>query len=364
MVSVRAKTAAGKGLPAEQGFLLIADITGYSGYVIESPLEYAEDVVTEVTGLVSDRLGHVFRVNKLEGDAVFGYALAADASMLLDSIEECYFVFRRRLEGIHHSTSCTCAACTKLPDLDLKFVVHHGDFIRRPASGGEELTGQDVILAHRLLKNTVSQVLGRRGYALLTEACVVKLGVDPDVLGMREHRESYPDVGDVRAFVVDLEERFADWKDRRRIFVSSAEAAFEIETILPAPPPVVWEYLTSPDKRMSWREHSIEEATLGGRRCTGTTSYCVDGRAAVYEEILDWRPFDYFTESRTLSGATKLVLTTELEATSDGTVVKTRGRRLRGRERAAWLVARPRVVRSLRDGYSRLAAILPEEQSA
>lgn len=132
-----------------------------------------------------------------------------------------------------------------------------------------------------------------------------------------------------------------------------------MEAILPASPPVVWEYLTSPDKRMSWREHSVAEATLGGRRCTGTTSYCVDGRAAVYEEILDWHPFDYFTESRTLPGAAKRILTTELEPTGDGTRVKTRGRRLRGKERAAWLVARPPVVRSLRDGYTRLAAILP-----
>lgn len=352
-----------KGLAAEQGFLLIADISGYSGYVIESPLEYAEDVVADVTRAVSDHLQHVFRVNKIEGDAVFAYAREADPSMLLDTVEECYFVFRSRLESIEHSTSCTCSACTKVPELDLKFVIHHGNFICRPRSGGEELTGQDVILVHRLLKNAVAETLGKRGYALLTEACVTKLGIDPVVLGMREHDETYADVGDVRAFVVDLEERFADWKERRRVFVSPADAAFEVEVILPVPPPVVWEYLTSPDKRMSWREHSVEQATIGGRRCTGTTSYCVDGRAAVYEEILDWRPFDYFTESRTLQGATKLVLTTQLEATDDGTCVKTRGRRLRGKERPAWLIARPRVVRSLRDGYSRLAAILPAAES-
>jgi hypothetical protein len=30
-----------------------------------------------------------------------------DGSMLLDSIEECYFGFRRRIRGIEHSTSCT-----------------------------------------------------------------------------------------------------------------------------------------------------------------------------------------------------------------------------------------------------------------
>src|SRR5919108_373502 len=136
----------------ERGCLLIADISGYTDYVVSSPLEYAEEVVADITQDVVARLEPVLRVNKLEGDAAFGYALDGeiDASMLLDSIEECYFGFRRRLRGIEHSTNCSCNACTKAPELNLKFVVHHGDFIRRLSSRGEELTGQDVILVHRL----------------------------------------------------------------------------------------------------------------------------------------------------------------------------------------------------------------------
>jgi hypothetical protein len=98
----------------------------------------------EITRDVVEHLEPVLRVNKLEGDAAFGYALDGelDASMLLDSIEECYFGFRQRLRGIEHSTNCSCNACAKAPDLNLKFVVHYGDFIRRPGARGEELTGQ------------------------------------------------------------------------------------------------------------------------------------------------------------------------------------------------------------------------------
>ena len=141
--------------------------------------------------------------------------------MLLDSIEECYFGFRRRIRGIEHSTSCSCNACVKAPELNLKFVVHYGDFIRRSGSHGDELTGHDVILVHRLLKNTVSEALGLKGYALCTEACVNALGIDPVALHMAEGHEQYPDVGDVPVCIVDLEARWDVERERRRVAVRS-----------------------------------------------------------------------------------------------------------------------------------------------
>lgn len=361
MSAVRARAGDRQPRAAERGCLLIADISGYTDYVVESPLEYAEDVVADVTATIAEQLGAVLRVNKLEGDAVFGYALAgeADGSMLLDAVEQCYFGFRRRLEGMQHATSCSCKACSKLPDLDLKFVVHYGEFIRRSAAAAEELTGHDVILVHRLLKNAVADALGNRGYALLTEACVAALGLDPAALGMLEHRERYGDVGEMRAFVLDLEARYAEENERRRVFVAADEAAFEVDALVGAPPPVVWEYLTAPDKRTTW-QGKVEEASVGGRRSTGTTSVCVDGRALVYEEILDWRPFDYFTESRALPRSAKLVLTTALEPVGEGTRVSVRGGKLSGADGLVWRAARRGVVRRLRRDLDRLSAAVPD----
>lgn len=359
-----ARTRAGSAkLAPEEGCLLIADISGYTGYVVAGPLEYAEDVVADVTATVADHLGSVFRLNKLEGDAVFGYTLAGegDGSMLLDAVESCYFTFRRRLEGMQHATNCTCTACTKLPELDLKFVLHYGTFVRRAAGGGEELTGEDVILVHRLLKNAVVEELGTRGYVLVTEACARALSLDPASLGWVAHSETYPDGGDLHAFVSDLETRWRDERERTRVYVSPEEAVFEIEAMVAGPPMRVWDYLTSPDKRAHWQDLRIDEVTDGGRRCTGTVSVCVDGRTMVYEEVLDWRPFDYFTERRTLPGVGKLVLTTELEAVNGGTRVRTRAQRLRGADRLAAALRLPRVRRDLRRAYARLAAALAED---
>jgi hypothetical protein len=57
---------------------------------------------------------------------------------LLDRVEE-------------HRGVGSCNACAKAPELNLKFVVHHGEFIRRSGSHGEELTGQDVISSTALI---------------------------------------------------------------------------------------------------------------------------------------------------------------------------------------------------------------------
>jgi Protein of unknown function (DUF2652)/Polyketide cyclase / dehydrase and lipid transport len=344
---------------ADRGCLLIADVSGYTDYVVSSPLEYAEDVIAEITRDVVHRLEPVFRVNKLEGDAAFGYALDGelDGSMLLDSIEGCYFGFRRRLRGIEHSTNCTCNACAKAPELNLKFVVHHGEFIRRAGSHGEELTGHDVILVHRLLKNTAADVLGAKGYALCSEACVNALGLDPIALGMERHGENYPDVGDVPSWVVNLERRWETELERRRVLIEPGEESLSVDVRLPVPASVAWDYMTSPAKRLLWQVDRIEQVDEGGRRCTGSSSVCVDGRAQIYEEILDWRPFDYFTERVSLPGGATAVLTTAFAEDGDATRIVTRARPDSGR--IAWLRTAPGLRRRLRSRYQRLAALMP-----
>jgi len=53
-----------------------------------------------------------------------------------------------------------------LDRLHLKVIAHHGQAVCKHVRGFEELAGPDVILAHRLLKNTVQTL----DYVLLTEA--------------------------------------------------------------------------------------------------------------------------------------------------------------------------------------------------
>src|SRR5438046_1046695 len=86
-----------------------------------------------------------------------GLILGADGRMLVETVEGCYFAFRRRLRSIEHLTTCTCRACQQIPGLQLKLVAHHGEYVVHEVAGSRELVGNDVVLLHRLLKNTVTK---------------------------------------------------------------------------------------------------------------------------------------------------------------------------------------------------------------
>lgn len=86
-------------LPAAQPTcLLIADISGYTGYLAGTELDHAQDILADLIGAVVSSLRPGFRLAKLEGDAAFTFRPVdrIDGSALLDTIEQCYVGFRRR----------------------------------------------------------------------------------------------------------------------------------------------------------------------------------------------------------------------------------------------------------------------------
>ena len=78
-----------------------------------------------------------------------------------------------------------------------------------------------MIVVHRLLKNDVVERLGMRAYALISQACIDASDIDPAALGMRAHTETYDRIGDVPAWVHDLERRWQEEEARGRVFVDA-----------------------------------------------------------------------------------------------------------------------------------------------
>jgi len=311
----------------ESGCLAIADISGYTSYLAGAELDHAQDVLEDLTETVVKALTPPMQLSKLEGDGVFVYMPGSriDASMLLDTFDAAYFAFRRRQEAIDRATQCDCNACVLIPRLDLKFVAHHGAFGRQRVAGSEELSGSDVILVHRLLKNRVAEIIGHPGYALYTDAVLAAMGVDPERLRMRRHDEAVEGIGPVSGWIQDLHERWTEERERRRVKVSRDDAVGVFTYEVPAPRALVWTYLTDPGLRADWTPgvQRIDQTTPDGRRGTGTRNHCVHGKNASLEEILDWRPFDYFTiENHVPVPLLKPIRTTyELEDTPEGTRV-------------------------------------------
>ncbi len=350
---------------AERGCLVIADISGYTRYLMGTELEHAQDVLADLMETVATALQPILRLSKLEGDAAFAYAPASgiDPSMLLDTVDRAYFSFRSRLRDVAQATTCTCNACMLIPDLNLKFAVHHGQFVRRPVAGSEELTGADVVLVHRLLKNSVAETFGWRGYALFSAACVETMGVDAEALGMHAHRERYEDVGEIAVWVTDLEARWHAEQERRRVYVVPDRASFEwVGPVTPLAPEALWQYLTVPEKRAVWlRADRLDQQTVGGRRGAGTVTHCVHGRDVRLEEILDWRPFRYFTSRWHIPAIGPWAWTYELEQVEGGTRVRVRGDRLTGKNRLLWVAMRRPVMKELDAAGEKLLAMIADE---
>jgi uncharacterized protein YndB with AHSA1/START domain len=298
----------------ESACFVIADISGYTSFLAGVELDHAQDIIADVMDTVLRRLRPPFRLAKFEGDAAFVYAVTdkVDGSLLQDAIESAYFAFRKRLRNIKQSSSCDCNACSRMQELDLKFVSHHGEFIKHRMAGREELVGNDVILIHRLLKNAVNERLGSHAYALYSDRCIQAMGIDPVAQGLVEYQELIDVIGEVKCWVRDLENAWEKENGRQRNEVARGKAAMVIEFDIAAPRPTVWEHFTLPDLRPKWRgADEVRETVASGRRGAGTVNHCMHGKDAIIEEVLDWRPFDYLTLTTLLPmpGASKVLMT-------------------------------------------------------
>ena len=112
---------------------------------------------------------------------------------LLDLIRATHAEFAAGRDEAARLTTCTCGACTRAGSLDLKFVVHAGKYVLQDIAGSRELTGLDVVLAHRLLKNHAAEAVGTGAYLLVTDAAARTLDVpiegrDPDDRDLRALR--------------------------------------------------------------------------------------------------------------------------------------------------------------------------------
>jgi class 3 adenylate cyclase len=189
------------------GCIVIVDISGYTQFVKmhRTAMVHAEQIITDLMESVLDVQGPPLVLDKLMGDAATFYssddgdtsaeAIAAQVVRFFDAFNES--------EGVLVSCNvCICDACTQMGSLKLKAILHHGELILKQMGGGTELAGSDVILAHRLLKNSVEG----DEYILMTEAfhdrsgdldeMAPHFGQEQTDLGPVDVAVFYPDSGD------------------------------------------------------------------------------------------------------------------------------------------------------------------------
>jgi len=178
--------------------LVIADISGYTRFLKLHALSmiHAEQVISDLLESVINAADYPLTLNRLEGDAAFLYALttgdeAAIARDVVRQIEGFFTAFRAKATELA-VVYCPCDACGRLDQLKLKVIVHYGPVVFKRVRQFENLGGEDPILIHRLLKNTIPA----HEYILMTETFYQLVG---DLPGLRSESriEQYADVGQV-----------------------------------------------------------------------------------------------------------------------------------------------------------------------
>ena len=198
----------------QTGYLVLADISGYTSFVAKTEIEHADMALSFLLETIIEKLNSLLTISKLEGDAVFAYVEESnlqEARSLLELIDQTYLAFREKALALYSQATCPCRACRALPTLDLKFMVHHGDYIIQQVAGIKDLLGTDVNLIHRLSKNHVSESTGWQGYALLTDPVLERLQTDK--ASFVQQSESYEHLGEVETYVMDMHIRYEAMKE-------------------------------------------------------------------------------------------------------------------------------------------------------
>ena len=309
---------------ANKGYFIITDISGYTEFLTKSELDHAQDALQSLFDVQLANIKHPFVISGFRGDAIFMYVPETnfvEPQSLLESLENLYFVFADTLRQMTFNTTCTCRACQNMSNLDLKMVVHYGEYAIQKPGDREELLGADVIVPHRMLKNHVIDETGIQSYALFSEAAATALTLTELAYPLVPHTETYEHLGEVQMQVLDLHKVWEREQDRKRVLIAPEAAWLTMEWELPYPVPVVWEYLTIFRFEQKYGGYDLVKRTdaLGGRTQIETTYHCAHGEIQFFNKILDWKPFEYYTIHQRIEGMTEYRQSRVLTPTETGT---------------------------------------------
>jgi len=163
-----------------RAILLVADISGYTGFVREHArsASHARQIVSRLLRSVISAASPPLLVNEIEGDAVFFYALGEERALpelagdIREQIPRLFRSFTHEMNLLSRKPRCSCRACAGIGELRLKQVVHTGEVATEKIDRFDKLFGLEVIVVHRMLKNSVPA----QEYLMISEAAFSLFG--------------------------------------------------------------------------------------------------------------------------------------------------------------------------------------------
>ena len=279
----------------ERGYPLLADISGFVPFVLESEVDHANEIIQELLEFIITKLSSTFTIAQIDGDAIFAFApqeRITRGETLFELLETTYIAYKDQLLQVSRVRTCGCNACRNASKLDLKFAVHYGEYIPNEIQKQFDLIGlAPLFIRKREWKEPVKEATNWRGYALFTQDCLTQLGLHPEDL-----RAAEIPGGSIRTFCLNLESRYKSMLEDRRVFITDEEALYSLTVDFPVDPPVLWSWINEPEKRTQWFILPwTARSRPNGRTGAGAVNHCNHGIGDTLETVLDWRPFVYYT---------------------------------------------------------------------
>ena len=202
--------------------LVIADIGGYTRFMSlhRMSLAHAQENTLRLLDAVIDAAPDL-ELSGLEGDAAFLYVTDPTAQEVTHSLaglaSAMHWAFHTEQGKMESLSVCRCDACHQTGKLNVKIVAHYGEVVLTPRRGGTTLAGVDVILVHRMLKNSAPI----DEYVLMTGAVRELAGppfsdlstpIDEELEGLGTEHLYFVDMASVARPITPLEP--AGWLER------------------------------------------------------------------------------------------------------------------------------------------------------
>jgi len=137
-------------------FIFIPDISGFSEFVYETEIEHSRHIISELINLIIASNELDMEVIEIEGDAILFYKeQVPHFKRILQQASKMFIDFHHHLRKYETLRICQCGACSSAANLSLKFIAHSGNITTIDVGNLKKLHGKDVVIAHKLLKNSI-----------------------------------------------------------------------------------------------------------------------------------------------------------------------------------------------------------------
>jgi hypothetical protein len=189
-----------------QAILVIADISGFTKFMKLHAIttSHAKQIIVALLESLVNASAPPLELAELEGDAAFFYAACREQNGdLRQTIErvrtqviDLFKAFYQKLYELDGMRVCICEACVGIDNLRLKVVMHAGEVEFEQIRSFVKLFGLDVIVVHRLLKNSVRS----KEYVMMTDSLYRQFG-DFYALKPEKRREEFEGIGKLETVV-------------------------------------------------------------------------------------------------------------------------------------------------------------------